>query len=284
MPSLSTLPTEILLHISDELPLDFLCSLRATNRRFCDALTPCYVSRLYAARDDSEEYVNPPLHNAGKQGNLPLTLLLIRHGADVSERAAYILYEDDFETEIPEVGPTPLHACARGSDPNVAAEIARVLLQAGAEVNKVEQSSGQTPLHAATQQPKGMLPFVKLLIECGADINARDKGGQTPLHNCANCDCDGLEDALAIAKLLVEADAEADARSADGATPLQMCAAKLKRRLVEAGAAEVVLQSPPKEVAGGGVGWWSGIAEVEGRAELAMLKFLVERGAVVDVE
>jgi ankyrin repeat protein len=220
MPSLSTLIPELVHLISGYLPLDSLCSLRATNRRFCDLLTPHYVSGLYSAREDSEEYIDPPLHNACKQGNLPLTLLLIRHGAHVSERAAYILYENDFETEIPEKGATPLHACTRGSDPEIAAEIARVLLQAGAEVNKVEQGSGQTPLHTATEHPKGMLPLVKLLLECGADINARDRCKQTPLHNCANCDYDGLEDGLTIAKLLLEAGAEEDPRSADGATPL----------------------------------------------------------------
>jgi ankyrin repeat protein len=53
-----------------------------------------------------------------------------------------------------------------------------------------------------------MLPLVKLLLESGAGVNARDLYGQTPLHNVANCEYDGFEDGLAMAKLLLEAEAE----------------------------------------------------------------------------
>lgn len=37
-----------------------------------------------------------------------------------------------------------------------------------------------TPLHYASRN--GQLDCVKLLVECGCDINAADKGGWTPLH------------------------------------------------------------------------------------------------------
>jgi ankyrin repeat protein len=68
----------------------------------------------------------------------------------------------------------PLHsAVARGS-----LEIARALLEQGAQVN-VAQQDDFTPLHEAAQN--GQVEMARLLLDYGADVNAKLANGKTPL-------------------------------------------------------------------------------------------------------
>jgi uncharacterized protein len=55
----------------------------------------------------------------------------------------------------------------------------QVLLDAGADVNAREERNGRTALHAAAAQ--GYNEIVKLLVERGAEIDARDSDGATPI-------------------------------------------------------------------------------------------------------
>ena len=63
-------------------------------------------------------------------------------------------------------------------------DIARLLLSRGAAVDRpAENSSGVTPLHSAVA---GRSPeIVEMLVESGADIEARQQGGYTPLMGAA---------------------------------------------------------------------------------------------------
>jgi uncharacterized protein len=69
-------------------------------------------------------------------------------------------------------GVTSLHAALAGPAP----EIARSLIDAGADVNAVQQD-GVTPLHEAAAN--GNVELVQLLVSRGADTSARDGKGRT---------------------------------------------------------------------------------------------------------
>jgi hypothetical protein len=85
--------------------------------------------------------------------------------------------------------------------------------------------------------------------------------------------------------LLVDAGAEVDTLSEKGATPLQICAENtdhLKRRLVAAQEAGAKLYALPEGEADGKIAQSEGVEELKRRAQLAMAKLFVERGADVE--
>ena len=91
------------------------------------------------------------------------------------------------------------------------------MLRKGADVNARDRS-GATPLHAAAL--KGNLAMAELLLAHGAAVDARDGDGLTPLHNAA------LSGHAEVAALLLDRGADREARDRDaGATPLFQAAA-----------------------------------------------------------
>ena len=97
-------------------------------------------------------------------------------------------------------------------------EVARVLLDAGAEVNQISRY-GWSPLLAATQNRNYQL--AKFLLERGADVNIANKGGWTPLYLATdNRNLEGGDyptrapdmDHLEFIKLLLDAGADPNAR------------------------------------------------------------------------
>ena len=85
-------------------------------------------------------------------------------------------------------------------------------LEAGAEVNARDES-GKTPLHYAVQRSSSTVAAA--LIDAGAEVNARGSLGETPLHTAAL-----HNPSPAFVKILVEAGAEVNARGEYGHTPL----------------------------------------------------------------
>ena len=68
-----------------------------------------------------------------------------------------------------------LHAVQMGNK-----EACQMLVEAGADVNEVEEESGRGPLHFATELNHKDL--VDYLIECGGVLDLIDGRGFTPLH------------------------------------------------------------------------------------------------------
>ncbi len=124
--------------------------------------------------------------------------LLLQYGADV-------IHAKDDE------GNTPLH-CA--SD----VKVIRLLLAEGADVHAVNDS-GETPLIAATRRNADAA--IQLLLEAGADPNARDHEENTALHYAVQ-----VEEGQTLIPILMKAGADINARNKDGVTPLMFCAAE----------------------------------------------------------
>jgi ankyrin repeat protein len=92
-------------------------------------------------------------------------------------------------------GSTPLHCAAWKGH----AEVVKILLDAGAEVNARSQNEhyGDTALHAAAHG--NQKDVVRILIARGADLNAKNRIGRTPLGETE------WHKATAAARLLKEA-------------------------------------------------------------------------------
>ena len=84
-------------------------------------------------------------------------------------------------------------------------EVTKALLEAGANPN-APNKAGRTPLHVAEN-----MEAAKVLLNAeGIDINARNKYKRTPLHTAKN---------MELAKILLEAGADLNAKDEDGRTP-----------------------------------------------------------------
>ncbi len=90
--------------------------------------------------------------------------------------------------------------------------ICRLLIDKGAQLEAKDMLSS-TPLHWAAIE--GHVEIVRLLCDRGADVEARDRWGSRPLHDAAR------NGHISVVKELVEErNAEIDARDDDGMTAL----------------------------------------------------------------
>jgi len=101
----------------------------------------------------------------------------------------------------------------------------KALIDAGADVN-VKNRDGNTPLHIAARD--GRTEAIKALIQANADVNAKDYIGRTPLHNAAR---DGHTEAI---KALIQANADVNAKDEEGLTPLHSAAMFARAKAIAA--------------------------------------------------
>lgn len=105
-------------------------------------------------------------------------------------------------------------------------ELARDLIERGADVNAAARNKQRVaPIHAAAAV--GDLDTMRLLLERGADPNARQEQGYTALHEAAR------KGSMEMAKLLMERGADPHVKNDDGKTPLDIARANSQNAFVE---------------------------------------------------
>jgi ankyrin repeat protein len=133
-----------------------------------------------------------PLHFAARSGQMTITRLLLRQGAD-----PLAVYQSEW---------MPLHFAAKGGH----VDVAKLLLEHGAPVNGLEGKIA--PLHIAVQEHQRRM--ASFLLGQGATIQAAFKEGWTALHIAAQTgDAD-------MTRLLLNSGAPIDATNVIGITPL----------------------------------------------------------------
>jgi hemoglobin len=149
------------------------------------------------------------LHDAAAQANVQMVELLLRLGADPNS----------------EGGHGPLYCLANECKVSGGGSVVRALVQAGANVNADDGVKRCTALHMAAR--RGNVEVAAALLDCGADIEARDSLGETPLRRSVNCN------KIEVAALLLARGADRDSRGSKGLTPLTAARTSAMKRLLQ---------------------------------------------------
>lgn len=147
--------------------------------------------------NETDSNLDTPLHLATKTGNVFLTEILLKAGANPNAENA--------------VGTVPLYFPCR----NGYLEVAKLLLQFRANPNTKDRNEW-TLLHCAERN--NHLEIMTALIERGADVNAEGDNQRTPLHNAV------VDGHLAQVKILLNAGANPNTPDRLRNTPLILAA------------------------------------------------------------
>ncbi|KAL7302846.1 hypothetical protein TKK_0004078 [Trichogramma kaykai] len=201
-------------------PLHTIC--RRTNR---DGL----ILEFFRTNDENRQTVqvnvhdslgNTPLHLALENGNLWVASILLKRGADVNS--------------VNEEGSTPLHIICRMVDVDKLIEsFFKVTIENRQTVLvNVHDRKGNTPLHLAVES--GNVMTSEILLERGADANSVNEEGSTPLHIiCRKIQADHLLEKFFTTNARLGNLVQINARDKGQNTPLHLAILHSKKKASE---------------------------------------------------
>jgi len=138
------------------------------------------------------------LHDAAAVGNLAVVELLLSLGTDPNSQDGG--------------GHTPLYSVGNECAVAGGGMVVFALVRAGGAVDANAGVKNCTALHMAAR--RGNEEVAQALLDCGANIEARDSVGETPLRRAVNCD------KVRVASLLLAKGADVRCVGSKGLTPL----------------------------------------------------------------
>jgi len=152
------------------------------------------------------------LHDAAGSGTLAMVKLLLQLGADPNA--------------MDEAGHTPLYCVGNECSADSGRDVVRTLARAGADLNANGGVKQCTALHMAAR--RGNVGVAEALLDCGADIEARDTAGDTPLRRAVNCS------KIEVVALLISQGADAGSKGSKGLTVRQAARSAVMKKLLKA--------------------------------------------------
>ena len=192
------------------------------------------------------------LCSAASYGDLEMVQVLLDLKVDVNDRGIFNWTAIHNASQ----GPNPRLSHTSYNNPQLLPDVARLLLEHGADVNaRIEHGAstgyddkGKTPLHLAVAD-RGRVEVVRVLLGHGANVGAEDDKGRTPLHDAADYrrldvndrrEEDYVSGKVEVVRVLLEHGANVGAEDNEGRTPLHVAAkygkVEVVRLLLEHGA------------------------------------------------
>ncbi len=211
---------------------------------------------LNGCREPLNDYVlplnGPPLYSAVHKRDVSMTRLLLQEGADYAQvwDGTPIIHQackaPDFHitrlllnagasaTSLDALKEQPLHRLLSRQFPDSnASDVVDLLLSRGADIH-ARTRTNETPLHRSCRSYPSV-DNVRALLVHGANVNTEDRDGNTPLHTFV-AEWPGWRDSgcfEAILQLLLQHGVNFDAQNGAGDTPLHIIVARCIRERFE---------------------------------------------------